>query len=94
MSDLPLRTAEYTAALIVSLRSAEHDSDAYSKQLDTTILSVATVLANIVLELDRCGAGDKFFDGLPEHFWPLCERYVELMRDVRSRFMDGGETVN
>jgi hypothetical protein len=94
MKDLPIITAEYTASLIIQMRQVENDDDAWAMALGQAMNSVTSVLANIVLEVDRNGVGDQFLSELPDTMNKQLHQYVELLRDVRSRFIEEKGTVN
>jgi hypothetical protein len=92
--ELPFLTAEYTAALIILMRRVETDDEAWAMALEHAMKSVTSVLANIVLELDRNGVGEQFLAELPETMNLQLRKYVDLLRDVRSRFIEEKGTVN
>jgi hypothetical protein len=94
MKELPVITAEYTAALIIQMRQVETDDDAWAVALGQAMHSIVSVLANIVLEVDRNGVGDHFLSEMPEAMNLQLRNYVDLLRDVRSRFIEEKGTVN
>lgn len=97
MNRINERSASYTAECVLRLRLCE-DVPALQDCLTLVTQSLVTTCAQIAIELESISddgkLGNAFVDQVEANFASAVRETMGFLRDVRGRYVEGGETLN
>lgn len=97
MNKINDKSASYTAECVMRLRMCD-DVPTLQECLTEVTQSLVSSCAQIAIELENISddgkLGHAFVDQIETNFAPAVRETMVFLRDVRGRYVDGGETVN